>query len=81
MNGAPFLIIEGTMEETSPETVIPPSDSILLNIAQVCRYLGGISEAKVRELVSMGRMPAPVKLDRIARWRRADLEEWTVTLC
>jgi excisionase family DNA binding protein len=68
------------LSETSPETVIPPSDSILLSIAQVCRYLGGISEAKVRELVSMGRMPSPVKLDRVARWRRADLEEWAAQL-
>jgi excisionase family DNA binding protein len=62
------------------EEIISPLDSILLSIAQVCRYLGGISEAKIRELVSTGRMPAPVKLDRVARWRRGDLDQWAENL-
>ena len=67
-------------ENQTAKDQISPFDSILLSIGQVCRYLGGISEAKVRSLVSTGRIPAPVKLDRVARWRRADLDEWASRL-
>lgn len=55
---------------------IPPQNSALLNIEQVCEYLGGISDRKIREMVSAGEMPKPVKFDRLARWKRSDLDEW-----
>lgn len=55
---------------------IPPQNSILLNVLQVCEYLGGISEGKVWQLCAAGHLPAPVKLGRITRWRRADLDEF-----
>jgi predicted DNA-binding transcriptional regulator AlpA len=69
------------MTEASPSSPgIPPTQSILLNVAQVCVYLGGISESKVWALTSAGKLPAPVKIDRITRWRRSDLDEWAENL-
>jgi excisionase family DNA binding protein len=60
--------------------VIPPQNSILLSIEQVCIYLGGISRRKVYEMVSSQQLPAPIKFDRVARWKRKDLDEWADNL-
>jgi excisionase family DNA binding protein len=69
------------MNDLQPERdTIPPTQSILLNVEQVCVYLGGISERKVWGLVSAGKLPQPKKIDRLTRWRRADLDEWASRL-
>jgi predicted DNA-binding transcriptional regulator AlpA len=49
---------------------------ILLNISQLCSYLGDISEAKIRGMISTGQLPGPLKMDRVARWRRSDIDRW-----
>ncbi len=53
---------------------------ILLSIEQVCVYLGGISERKIRGMASAGEMPKPLKLGKTARWRRSDLDAWSESL-
>ena len=49
-------------------------------MAQVCEYLGGMSERKIYELISAGKFPKPIKFDRVARWRRSDLDRWAENL-
>jgi excisionase family DNA binding protein len=35
----------------------------------------------VRRLVQFGRMPRPLKVGRLARWRRSDVERWIADGC
>jgi predicted DNA-binding transcriptional regulator AlpA len=78
-------LIDGkTVMSTDPEpaakATIPPQNSILLCMEQVCEYLGGMSERKIYELISAEKLPRPIKFDRVARWRRSDLEHWVENL-
>jgi len=57
-----------------------PDFGLLLNVSQVCVYLGNISERKIWSMVSAGQMPRPLKIARVRRWRRADLDMWAVSL-
>jgi excisionase family DNA binding protein len=72
---APLLTFPAPVPDALPG-VLP----ILLSVEQVAAYLGGVSVSKVWALASAGKLPAPVKIDRITRWRRADLEEWVRSL-
>jgi excisionase family DNA binding protein len=63
-----------------PPPPIPPTECLLLCVEQVGAYLGGVSVRKVWELVSEKKIPAPLKLGRLSRWRRADLDEWAAGL-
>ena len=68
-------------EEMAPGSPISVTLSpLLLSIHQVCAMLGGISERKVRGLVASGKFPRPVKIDRLSRWRPADVSAWCATL-
>jgi excisionase family DNA binding protein len=51
----------------------PPADRLLLSNQEVATMLG-ISARMVRKLVSGGGLPAPKKVGRLARWRRAEIE-------
>ncbi|HZL37323.1 MAG TPA: helix-turn-helix domain-containing protein [Tepidisphaeraceae bacterium] len=53
---------------------------LLLNVHQLGAMLGGISQRKVRAMVSSGQIPRPLKIGRLSRWRRADVERWVVGL-
>lgn len=49
----------------------------LLNKEQVGRLLGGVSVATVERLHANGRLgPRPVRLGKLVRWRRDELEAW-----
>lgn len=49
----------------------------LLNKAQLGRFLGNVSIATIERLHSTGRLgPRPVKLGRLVRWRRDEIEAW-----
>jgi len=39
------------------------------------------SPRTVRRLVQFGRMPGPLKVGRLARWRRSDVERWVADGC
>lgn len=41
----------------------------------------GCSPRTVRRLSRSGRMPAPVKIGRLARWRRDELADWLAEGC
>lgn len=47
----------------------------LLDVVAVAALLSS-SRRTVERLVTRGEMPAPVRLGRLRRWNRADVEEW-----
>jgi excisionase family DNA binding protein len=57
-----------------------PSAAQLLDVQAVARLLG-CSTRNVYRLAGAGRMPAPVKLGALVRWRRQALEEWVAGGC
>lgn len=40
-----------------------------------------VSERTVERMVEAGKMPAPMKLGRLRRWRLADVESWIASGC
>ncbi len=58
---------------------IPPADNsappALLD-ARATAALIGVSSRSVYRLADAGKMPRPVRLGRLVRWRRADLDDW-----
>lgn len=52
----------------------------LLDVEQVAAILG-ISPRGVWRFRDGGRMPAPVTLGRLVRWRQADLTAWVAAGC
>ncbi|NLV40943.1 MAG: helix-turn-helix domain-containing protein [Candidatus Hydrogenedentes bacterium] len=55
-------------------------DNRLLDVVAVAGLLG-ISERGVWRFRDAGRMPAPVTLGRLVRWRHADLTAWIAAGC
>ena len=53
----------------------------LLSKKTVCQLLDGVTTKHVENLVRSGRMPAPVYLGRIPRWRLEDLVRWMEDGC
>lgn len=53
----------------------------LLDVKDVARLLGGCSTRHVIRLADAGRMPRPLKLGNLVRWRRAELEGWIAAGC
>ncbi len=51
------------------------STAALLNVRQVA-LLFGCSTRHVYRLTDAGRMPAPVRLGNLLRWRRDDIQAW-----
>jgi len=52
-----------------------PSPSLLIDVIEVARLLS-ISERAVYAMVSNRKFLTPIKMGRISRWRRGDVEEW-----
>jgi excisionase family DNA binding protein len=57
-----------------------PSVAQLLDVRAVAALLD-CSTRHVYRLSDAGRMPAPVKLGALIRWRRADLDTWLAGGC
>jgi excisionase family DNA binding protein len=56
---------------------VPP---MALSAADVARELG-LSLRQVRRMDDAGRLPRPVRIGRLVRWRRAELEAWLAAGC
>jgi len=56
------------------------SEEILIGAESVARRLG-ISQRGVWRLRDSGRLPAPVTLGRLVRWRARELSEWVSAGC
>ncbi len=67
------------MNETA---VSPPLDSpaTLIDVGQVASLMR-CSPRTVYRLSDAGRMPAPVRLGSLVRWRRGDVEAWIAGGC
>jgi len=55
-------------------------DNRLMDVAAVAELLG-ISERGCWRFRDAGRMPAPVTLGRLVRWRQSDLTAWIADGC
>lgn len=52
----------------------------LVGLPDVCAMLG-IGRTMLFDLVREGRIPPPVKVGRLNRWRRAEIRDWTHAGC
>lgn len=52
----------------------------LLNVKRVAALLG-ISSRQVYRLADCGKIPRPVRLGSLVRWRRAELADWLSAGC
>jgi excisionase family DNA binding protein len=62
---------------------MPPADTpaaALLDVRAVAALLQ-CSPRHVYRLADTGRMPAPVRLGALVRWRRAELTDWLAAGC
>ena len=73
------------MSATVSSTVKPESRSAvsaeLLSVRDVAALLGGCSTRHLYRMVDAGRMPRPLKLGGLVRWRRAEVLEWISDGC
>jgi excisionase family DNA binding protein len=58
----------------------PAVDAELLNAREVGQLLG-CSVRHIYRLADSGRMPRPVKLGQLVRWRRAEVLDWVGVGC
>ena len=61
--------------KSTPETVAELLD--VASVAELC----GCSARTVRRLADSGRMPKPVKLSSLIRWRRREVLDWISAGC
>ena len=57
-----------------------PDRAALLDVVQVGALLG-CSPRHVYRMADAGKMPPPVRLGALVRWRRAELMEWLAAGC
>lgn len=53
----------------------------LLDIKAVASLLGGCSRRHIYRLSDAGRMPRPIKLGNLVRWRLVELQAWIDAGC
>ena len=65
-----------------PTTPVPPdrAASVLLDVRAVAALLD-CSRRHIYRLADAGRMPAPVRIGALVRWRRSDLDAWLAAGC
>jgi excisionase family DNA binding protein len=66
-----------TILTAPPDPAAPPA---LLDVEQVAALLN-CSTRHVYRLADAGRMPAPVRLGALVRWRRRSIEDWIAGGC
>jgi excisionase family DNA binding protein len=59
----------------------PPADTPALLDVQAVAHLLHCSTRHVRRLADGGRMPAPLRVGSLLRWRRTDLDVWLADGC
>lgn len=72
-----MVINVGTNPSTAPgaQPRTEPAPE-LLDVRAVAALLGGCSTRHVYRQSDAGRMPAPIRLGALVRWRRAELIAW-----
>lgn len=59
----------------------PTESAELLDVRAVSALLGGCSPRHVFRLSDAGRMPRPVRLGSLVRWRRREILDWIADGC
>ena len=59
---------------------LPATSPALLDVRAVAQLLG-CSARHVYRLADAERMPSPVRLGTLVRWRRSDLDDWLAAGC
>lgn len=69
----------------SQTSTAPPADSTapptLLDVRAVAQLLGNCSTRHVYRLADAGRMPVPIRIGALVRWRRQELLAWLDAGC
>lgn len=74
------LSMSATMPSSLPTTQASVRAAALLDVGAVAAMLG-CSTRHVYRLADSGRMPRPVKLGTLNRWRPAEIENWLASGC
>lgn len=56
------------------------TESILMDVKEAAAMCG-VSRSAWYKLSSCGKVPRPVKIGRLTRWRREELERWIAADC
>jgi predicted DNA-binding transcriptional regulator AlpA len=59
---------------------VPPAPPDLIDVQAVAAKLT-CSTRHARRLADSGKMPPPIKLGNLLRWRRADIDDWIAGGC
>lgn len=59
----------------------PAVSAELLDVKAVAVLFGGCSTRHIYRLADAGRMPGSIRLGRMVRWRRAELDAWIRAGC
>lgn len=73
--------IQGTRGQNEGPEVQSAAVAELLDVRAVAALLGACSTRHVFRLADAGRMPKPIKLGGLVRWRRAEVLEWIAAGC
>jgi excisionase family DNA binding protein len=65
---------------TAVSSSVSVDSPTLLNVKRVANLLG-CSQRHVWTLRDAGKMPTPIKLGALIRWRRDDLDQWVKAGC
>lgn len=74
-----MVVVNKPDSRARSNTSMPKAE--LVDIGQLAALLGGCSTRHVRRLADAGRMPRPMKLGALVRWRRADILSWIAAGC
>ena len=74
-------MIDAAAERIGGPSPQPAVNAELLGVRAGAALLGGCSTRHVYRLADAGRMPRPIKLGTLVRWRRAELEAWIGAGC
>ena len=69
-------VVTMTTENNASASPIRSAVAELLDVRAVAALLGGCSTRHVYRLADAGKMPRPLKLGQLVRWRRAELLRW-----
>jgi excisionase family DNA binding protein len=78
-----LLVIDICRSSAVTPSIVPPDLAALpalLDVRAVAALLD-CSSRHVYRLSDAGRMPAPIRLGALVRWRRSDLDDWLSASC
>ena len=68
------------MTQTSPPSLNTMIPGALIAVDQLALLLN-CSKRHIYRLTDSGRMPSPVRLGSLVRWRQSDIDEWVTGGC